>query len=171
MHDPKSVNCEMVKALIPPESTTETEANYDKSLKQGYMQGLWTQIEPAYKAWKAGMEIPLDGTPLAAWAGVTPEQIEVLRGVGVKTIQNVANMTESQMMKIMLPGLRNLKQTAIEYLESRAATAQAEEVADLKAKLEALTDMIAEQQDEEESDVPKKRGRGRPPKVQQEEAA
>lgn len=166
MHDPKSTTEEMIKVLMPPEELTEEEAN--KAEKYFLMRELWKQIEPAYKAWKSGNEIPLDGTPLSAWAGVTPEQIDVLRQGGVKTVQNLANMTEAQMGKIMLPGLRNLKSTAIEYLASREKTAQAEEVADLKAKLEALTQMMAEKQDEE---VAVKRGPGRPPKAKIEEAA
>jgi hypothetical protein len=166
MHDPKSTTTEMIKFLRPPEEITEEEQN--KAEKYLYMREIWRQVEPAYNAWKSGNEIPLDGTPLSAWAGVTPEQIDILRLAGVKTIQNVANMTEAQMNKIMLPGLRNLKSTAIEYLASREKTAQAEEVADLKAKLEALTQMMAEKQDEE---VAVKRGPGRPPKAKIEEAA
>ena len=166
MHDPKATTREMIKFLRPPEEITEEEQN--KAEKYMYMREIWRQVEPAYNAWKAGNEIPLDGTPLSAWAGVTPEQIEVLRPAGVKTVQNLANMTESQMNKIMLPGLRNLKSTAIEYLASREKTAQAEEVADLKAKLEALSQMMAEKQDAE---VAAKRGPGRPPKAKVEEAA
>lgn len=166
MHDPKSMTEEMIKVLRPPEEVTEEEAN--KAEKYFLMRELWKQIEPAYNAWKKGLEIPLDGTPLSAWAGVTPEQIDILKGAGVKTVQNVANMTEAQMNKIMLPGLRNLKSTAIEYLASREKTAQAEEVADLKAKLEALSAMMAEKQDAE---VVAKRGPGRPPKAKIEEAA
>jgi hypothetical protein len=166
MHDPKSTTEEMVKVLMPPAEITEEEAN--KAEKYFLMRELWKQIEPAYNAYKNGKEIPLDGTPLSAWAGVTAEQIDVLKFAGVKTIQNLANMTEAQMNKIMLPGLRNLKSTAIEYLASREKTAQAEEVADLKAKLEALTQMMADKQDEE---VVVKRGPGRPPKPKIEEAA
>jgi hypothetical protein len=166
MHDPKSTTEEMIKVLMPPEEVTEEEQN--KAEKYFLMRELWKQIEPGYNAWKKGLEIPVDGTPLSAWAGVTPEQIEVLRPAGVRTVQNLANMTEAQMGKIMLPGIRNLKSTAIEYLSSREKTAQAEEVADLKSKLEVLTQMMAERQDEE---VAVKRGPGRPPKAKVEEAA
>ena len=166
MHDPKSTTEEMIKVLMPPAEISEEEQN--KAEKYFLMRELWKQIEPAYNAWKKGLEIPVDGTPLSAWAGVTVEQIEVLRPAGVRTVQNLANMTEAQMGKIMLPGIRNLKSTAIEYLASREKTAQAEEVADLRSKLEALTQMMAEKQDEE---VAVKRGPGRPPKVKVEEAA
>lgn len=166
-HDPRAVTEEMVKVLRPPENPEE-DTSPNAALKVGYMQALWNQVEPAYKAWQQGNEIPIDGTPLAAWAGVTPEQIKVLNQSSIKTVQAVANMTESQMNKVMLPNIRNLKQTAIEYLESREKVAQAEEVADLKAKLEALTEMMAERQDEE---VVAKRGPGRPPKVKPEQEA
>jgi hypothetical protein len=167
VHDPKAVNVEMVKFLKPPENPEE-DTSPNAALKVGYMAALWRQIEPAYKAWKEGKEIPIDGTPLAAWAGVTPEQIKILHQNGLKTVQAVSTMTESQMNKVMLPNIRNLKQTALEYLGSREKVAQAEEVADLKAKLEALTEMMAERQDAE---AVAKRGPGRPPKVKPEQEA
>jgi hypothetical protein len=177
MHDPNAMTEEMIKYLIPPEDGLETDGGRDKTLKVGYMKHMWAQIEPSYKAWKEGTQVPLDGTPLASWAGVTPEQIDVLRVSGIRTVQNVANLTEGLINKIMLPGLRQLKQTAVEYLDSRAATAQAEEMADLKAKLEMLTQMMAEKQDAEAVEGTEekvvKRGPGRPPKAkpEQEEAA
>lgn len=168
-HDPKAVTEEMVKVLRPPENPDDDDARPNTQLKAGYMAALWRQVEPAYKAWKEGNEIPLDGTPLAAWAGVTPEQIKVLHASGVRTVQAVSGMTESQMNRIMLPNIRNLKQTAIEYLGSREKVQQAEEVADLKAKLEALTQMMADKLDAEEA--PAKRGPGRPPKAKTEQEA
>lgn len=171
-HDPKVVTEEIVSTLKPPERGEEEDSEIiDMELKIGRMTALWRIIEPAYEAWKKGTEVPLDGTPLAAWAGVTPEQIDVLRVNSIRTVQEVASMTDSQMGKIALPGMRALKQTAIEWLESRASTAQAEEIATLKEQLAMLSSMVAEQQDAAAVAEPKKRGPGRPPKITIEDAA
>src|SRR3954471_14959160 len=39
-------------------------------------------LRPRYEAWKKGQEVPLDGTALAAWSGVSVEEATVLRTAG-----------------------------------------------------------------------------------------
>lgn len=175
VHDINTVTEEMVNQLRPPENGLERD---DDGLKMGYMQALWGQIEPYYKAWKEGTEVPAHGVPLSAWAGVTAEQAEVLRKSNIRTVEDVRDMTESQINRVMLPNMRSIKQLAAEFMASRGTTETAAKVTALeeqnnalKAQLDEMASMIASIQKADE-DAPAKRGPGRPKKADQiEEAA
>lgn len=175
LHDINTVTEEMVHIMKPKEEWADDE---DKGLKAGHMATLWAQIEPHYKAYKEGTEVPTHGIPLSAWAGVTTEQADVLRKIGVRTVEEVASMTETQLGKVMLPNARSLKTTAAEYLESRKDTETASKVAALEERNEALTaqleemaSMIADLRNKGDEEAPQKRGPGRPRKAEVTEEA
>mgnify|MGYP001810884468 CR=1 FL=1 len=73
---------EIVAKMIPPED--------GDGLKVAAMRAIWEQVSPAYEAWKKGLEVPEHGTPLGVWPGVSSEQAEALRSVGIKTVEDVA---------------------------------------------------------------------------------
>lgn len=169
LHDIRTVNEEMVNQLRPPENDIDSD---DESLKMGYMKMLWSQIGPAYDAWKKGMDIPLNGIPLSAWAGVTSDEADVFRKAGVRTVEEISEMTEGQMSQIMLPGMRTKKQLAREFLSSRSTTENASKITSLEERNEALqaqldhmAGIIASMQQGGEAPVPAKRPPGRPRKV------
>lgn len=179
LHDINTVTEEMVHLLRPKDDWADDE---DRGLKMGYMASIWTQIEPAYRAWKTGTEVPASGIPLSAWAGVTADQADVLRRSGVRTVEEIAGLTEGQIGKIMLPGVRSMKRMAAEFLESRKdsetaskVTALEEQNAALKAQLDHMAGMIATMQgtpaDEADAIPPAKRGPGRPRKTETVEEA
>jgi hypothetical protein len=135
-HDPLGTHTwHRVADLQPPEGGI---ANDDEGNKIGYMTARWKQIEPAYEAWKAGSEIPLDGVPLAAWNGVTREQAEVLKARGIKTVEGVRDITDSQFSKIMLPNMRQLRDLARDFLENREASAAAAKIAAKDEQIDAM---------------------------------
>lgn len=120
-------------------------------MKQQYMAAIWAQIEPAYAAWKEGREIPLNGTALAAWPGITPEQAEIFRLAGVRTVEQVRDMSDTVRSKVRLPNTRELQELAKLYLENSGATAAAEreaekdrKIADMEERMEAMTAMLEE---------------------------
>lgn len=138
----------------------------------------WAAIEPAYKAWKSGQEMPLDGTPLAAFNAISAEQAELFRSRGIKTVEALASMTESSMAQIQVPNLRSLIQQAKNFLDaseqSRLAGKLSEkdtqiqnleadrdelksQVAGLMQKVEQLAAMAAAKLDDEET--PKKKSK------------
>lgn len=171
-HAPGLINEDMVHTMIPPDNGLPRD---DEGLKMGYMEAVWRQIAPHYKAWKEGTEVPLDGTPLAAWSGVSPAQAEVFRAHKVRTVEDIRDMTEGQMGRIQLPNLRMIKTQAGEFLASRDKTEQAgriaaveEQNAALQAQLEEMAKIVAGQRDDAEKP---KRGPGRPRKEDIEEAA
>jgi predicted flap endonuclease-1-like 5' DNA nuclease len=128
---------------------------------------IWNDIKPHYDAWKAGQEIPETGTPLAAWSGVSPEQAEFLRTRGIRTVEDLADLTDTHISRMPLPNLREIIRTAKRFLEGADArvsaskiTAVEEENANLKAELAEIRQMLMR----EAADAPAKRGPGRPRK-------
>ena len=176
-HNIHAETWEIVKTITPPESGFEDD---DDGTKMAYMSALWSQVGPAYEAWKKGLEMPEDGTPLAAWSGLSVEQAKVFRASGIKTVEEIRDMTDNQLGKIMLPGVRTIKKMATEFLGSKDKTESAARVAGLEeqnavmsAQLQEMAAMIAEMRnrpavtddDGEEEDAPR-RGRGRPRKAE-----
>ena len=140
-----------VKDVRPPEGA---------DMNSGSMQAMaarWEVIEPRYTAWKTGMAVPEGGTPLAAWSGVTPEQVAVLATMGIRTVEDVAAMTEGAVQRLPWPGARRTPELARGFLESRTGSAQAEEMAAMREKIAVMEEMLAER-------MPEKRGPGRPRK-------
>lgn len=134
----------------------------------------WRVIEPAYRAWKEGNEIPLDGTPLAAWPGISAEQCEVLKMMGIRTVEAFAEASDGIIGKVNFPSARALQTAARTWLggadRQRTAAQMANlesENASLKSDLEEMRQIILEMQREQQA----KRGPGRPRKETSEEAA
>lgn len=126
------------------------------------MKARWSVIEPAYEAWRKGEEVPEDGTPLAAWSGASAEQAAFMRGMGIRTVEDVANMTDGTISKLPFPNKREFPRMAQAYLESRKDADLASKLADAEARMAAMEEMLLERQSEE----PQKRGPGRPRKAE-----
>lgn len=147
-----------VKSLVPPEDIDDRD-----SLRMKHMLSVWSVVGPAYDAWKKGEEIPETGTSLSAWAGVSSEQVKVLKKFELRTVEDVAAMQESVLARIPLPNVRDMRKQAKLYIDGQAASQMATEVTSLREQLDAALSMLEEQQKSEA-----KRGPGRPKK---EEAA
>lgn len=105
----------------------------------------WDAIRPQYEAWKSGQEMPLNGTPLAAWNAVTPEQAEVLKSRGVKTVEDVAELTDAAIQGIPVPHMRDLKLNAKRFLDSAETTRFAAVLAEKDRALEDAKAQLNEQ--------------------------
>lgn len=124
--------------------------------------GKWNSIKAAYEAWKQGSEIPEEGTPIGAWPGCTQAQAEILRANGIRSVEEVANLTETLLNRIKLPNPRALKDQAVRFLEARSTSSveaaikqRDEEIALLRAQMEDLMSLVAKPQDDSE-DAPKR---------------
>lgn len=148
-----------VKDILPPENVDEVVRN---SPGHRVLVARWEAIKPKFDAWKAGEEIPTDGVPLAAWAGVSPEQVGYLRAMGIYTVEAVRDMGEGAMTRLPFPNARQLPKLAGEFLLSRGDAEKDREMANMRERMAFLEGMLVEKQEE-------KRGPGRPRK--QEEAA
>lgn len=122
-----------------------------KGLKRKFMEYRWAQIEPKYNAWVKGHEIPEDGTPLAMWSGLNAAQCEAFRQINIRTVEEIANLNETQIGRIKLPNVRGLKSAAQAYLDSKngndnsALVAQmSEDYAAMKEQLAAAMELLEE---------------------------
>jgi hypothetical protein len=138
------------------------------------ISGLWKFVEPKYKAWKAGETLPDEGTPLAAWNGCTPEQADILRVNNVRSVEQLARLSDGHLEGVKLMGLRGLRDQAKAYVaaastrDTAAAFAKKDsEIAALKEQMAELMAAVRERGDEEE---PAKRRPGRPRKDEGAEA-
>jgi len=152
LHAPQAMgNSERVDRLNPA-NIKNRDGSDDSELagmKVQHMSAIWADIEPAYSAWKEGREIPLNGTPLAAWPGITPEQAEIFRLSGVRSIEQVRDMSEGVRSKVRLPNVRELQDLARIFLENTGVAAAAEReaakdrvIADMAERMEAMEAML-----------------------------
>lgn len=138
----------------------------------------WQIIGPAYEAWKNNQAIPTHGTPLAAWPGLTPEQADIIRNAGLRSVEDVAEAPDSVISRVQLPGVRDIQANAKRFLEARDQAKVADhmaakdaELAELKAQLEEMREIViassqaaAPDLNADGSEKPR-RGPGRPRKV------
>jgi hypothetical protein len=130
---------DMVHKMRPPERIRGD----DDGKKMDFMRYRWAMIEPAYTAWKSGQDIPLDGTPLGAWPGVTAEQVMAIQRLGIRTVEEVAGMSDSVITKLPIPNPRELVKQARAFLEATDRGAAAKRLADQDSKIEALQEQLA----------------------------
>lgn len=142
-------NSERVDRLNPANVKLPEGANGGDKL--AYMGMIWAEVEPAYKAWKEGREVPLNGMPLAAWPGITPEQAEIFRMSGIRTVEGVRDMTDSMRSKVRLPNTRELQALAGTFLENsdaaKAAEREAEkdrQIVEMRERMEAMEALLEE---------------------------
>lgn len=138
---PLSMDVEERLRFMDPANLKDTGSSEGVSEKLAFLQYRWDQIKPAFDAWVSGQAMPEYGIPLSAWPAVNPDQIKMLVASGVKSVEDVRDLSETQMGKIRMPNLRELKRTAGIYIESLSG----KEVTDRLAALEATNDGLKEQ--------------------------
>jgi hypothetical protein len=78
----------------------------------------------------------IEGTLLEEWAGITRSQCEELKYLNIRTVEQLAVVSDSNAQGIM--GVGFLKEKATKYLEDSAGDATKEALAALETKYEAL---------------------------------
>lgn len=144
-----------IKDIKPPEHPNMESPSHLALL------GRWEIIGPAYAAWKAGNDIPEDGTPLAVWSAVSPEQADVFRRMGVKTVEDVAEMGEAAWQRLPFPNKSKFPKMAADFLDGRSKVAQVAELDAMREKMAAMEEMLSGYMAAGEET---KRGPGRPRK-------
>lgn len=140
-HSPVNTQTTERVRLLFPDPTRMGEDQDGEKLR--YMTAVWSQIEPAFEAFQKGQEIPLNGTPLAAWSGVSPEQAEILRQSAIRTVEEVSRLTDGQIERVRLPNVRDLRAQAILFLENSDAAKAAEREAQKDAQIAEMAERMA----------------------------
>lgn len=111
---------------------------------------IWQALKPYYDHWKQGKEAPIDGTPLAAWPGATPQLVKALEGFHIRSVDDLAGLDDGAMAKVQVPGIRGFREKARAYRDACNATAPIageldglrNENANLKRELEELRGLV-----------------------------
>lgn len=140
-----------VEKLRPPKNLSDRDRAAPTYMA---MEARWTVIGPAYEAWRSGQDMPENGTPLAAWAGVTGEQAAFLKNMGIRTVEDVRDMSESAFTKLPFPNARKLPGLAAEYLKGEEVADKDRQLSEMRERMEAMEAML-----EAQAEAPKKRGR------------
>lgn len=138
-------NTERVDRLNPDNLKYSDNAEQTDD-KRKHMAFVWAQIEPRYLAWKEGREVPIDGTPLVVWPAISPEQAEIFRLAGIRTVEAVRDMPDSVRARVSLPNTRELMDLARVYIENSGAAAAAQREAEKDQQISSMADQIAELQ-------------------------
>ena len=131
---------ERIDKMRPPESGV---ARDEEGRKMAFLRFRWDMIERAYNAWKEGVEAPVDGTPLGAWAGINEAQVNAFRSVGVKTVEGVRDLPEVLISKVPLPSVREIIKQAHLFLEAREASSTAAKQAENENRIKGLEEQLA----------------------------
>ncbi len=135
-------------------------------------QVLWEFMKPRYEAWKTNQDLPETGTALAAWNHLTPQQAEILRVNGVRSVEDVSQLTDAHFNRIPIPNLRSIVEASKKFLDSKDVNKTASELASAHEQLAAANNRIDEMAEmlarlmAEKEEQPVKRGPGRPPKAE-----
>ena len=97
-----------------------------------------TVIRREYEAWKAGKEPVTNGTPLGAWNAVNSDQVEILNRVGIRSVEDVAALTDASASRVGLPNRNELIRLAKNFLESKDQSRLASKLAEKDDAIDAL---------------------------------
>lgn len=143
-------------AIVTPAGTKdriEKEADawlrdLEEMVRQERFPSQWLHsYKQMYVAFKEGKEIPLEGTSILNWPGVSPAQTRILLEIGIRTVEQMAEATEEAISYIGMGG-RALKSKAQAFLDTANDTGKtAEELSSLRQKLEELVARDAEREE------------------------
>jgi hypothetical protein len=94
-----------------------------------------------YEAFKARVAAPMEGLPLTEWPQIARSQIEQLSYLGVKTLEQLVSVSDSDITQMQ--GGNTLRAKATAWLESSNESAIVEERDALKKQVEEMQDQIA----------------------------
>jgi hypothetical protein len=106
-----------------------------------------------YSKWKETGAEAIQGTPLAAWPAVTKAQVEELRYFGVRTVEELAAMSDANSGRFM--GIKALQMKAQAFLAAAAGNAPVEkmrvELSKRDEQIESMQRTLQEQADKIEA--------------------
>lgn len=123
-----------IKIMIPGDK--------DTVIHRPVREGDKTRFAKAYLAFRAGQS-QVQGTPLSEWPKITRAQVEELKYFNIRTIEDLANVSDSQTHRFM--GIHQLRDEARRHLELLKEQAPLDKVqAELKSRDETIAAMQAQ---------------------------
>lgn len=111
----------------------------DIDAKNGRVPAEWVRAwRFAYKEWKEGRELPVQGTPILTWPPLSPSQRQSLITWKVMTVEALAECNEDVILRLGMGG-RKLKQMAVDWLKASNDVGKVTmEVGALREKFETM---------------------------------
>lgn len=125
-------------------------ANIERNLRDGRIPEKWADHwKEAYKRWKSGQEVPLNGTPIKGWGVISPAQQATLIAMNCRTVEDLAEANDDGLRRMGMGAvdLRNKAKTWLASMSNHggvtikmSALEQENEV--LKTSLESLQKQV-----------------------------
>lgn len=125
-----------IRKMVPGDANNIIERAAKEQDMQQYPRQ-WAEYEATNKSGE------VVGTPLEKWPNVTRAQIKELKYVECHTVEQLAQMSDGNLMK-MGAGFRPLRESAIKWLDSLSAAKVDEEKEFLKKQVAELSETVAE---------------------------
>lgn len=144
----KNVDYAVIIPLGTKDKIERVASEYEDYLQQcvrgGRFKQMWLdEYRAAYKAWKAGHELPVNGFPLRNWPVLSPAQGSLLMGLGLRTVEELAESNEEVIRRLGMGG-RTLVTKAQEFINAKEPSKTAERIADLEMKLQNAMSLVEE---------------------------
>ncbi|CAB4141054.1 hypothetical protein UFOVP413_22 [uncultured Caudovirales phage] len=147
---------EYVEIKVPGDKLTCVDREVTDDDKEKYF---WE-----YLAFKSGQDAPVQGTPIEQWPILSVAEIEELKYYGVRTVEDLVNMSDTNLNKIGMGSL-SLRERAKAWLDSANEGADmqrlAMENAKLKEEIKDLRDSFREIRDAQDKTKNKSGGRSK----------
>ncbi len=92
--------------------------NQERYAKNNQIPREWLELyKKAYKKWRQGEELPLNGTPIKGWQALTPAQTKTILGAGILTIEDLAGCNDEGLRRLGMGG-RDLINRAKSWLKT-----------------------------------------------------
>lgn len=121
---------EFVEILVPGDRKTVVD-----TLVKDEHKRRWPR---EYAAFKAGQEIPTEGTPLEEWPQITRSQVEELRFGHIRTVEQLASLPDNALNSTVPMGGYPLREKAQRWLEAQKGNAQTEVLAAESARKDEI---------------------------------
>lgn len=97
----------------------------------------------AYEKWKAGQEVPENGTPLRNWvpASQSPSFIATAQAANVRTVEDLAQLNDEGLKRLGIGGLQ-WKRQAVEWLNGADQAKSAGRIAQLETERDQLRETV-----------------------------
>lgn len=109
---PQFVMRDYVQKRVPGDATSLVDREVRKS---DFEDASMPHFRQLYEHWKRGEEAPVSGLPIEQWPGCTAAQAMTLKAVNVRTVEELATVSDSNIMRLGM-GFQTLRQKAQDYL-------------------------------------------------------
>lgn len=136
--------------ITPPGSRDQIEKEASqwledtaRAVKDGRFPETWLMhFQRQYEAFKEGLELPEDGTPIRTWGAINRATAENILAANIRTVEDLAEANDQALSMIGI-GAQTLKQRAKAYLQTIEKNGKpAEKIAALEIQVASLQKSI-----------------------------